>query len=250
MAVSFLIYSKIVDIISLLCAGQWRNPLKLINEKIQSLLWKRFQEVCYDGATLDYRLLPRSGELRNRNDHLTEEQFKELYDQFFSRVYRYFLNKGTGSEVSLELSQDTFLRAWRGREEFRGEIPASDWITLVAINVWKNYLREKSSKKRTGRLFFLDHPPSGQEVRDPLPVSADQEQKVIYRESSILIKKEIASLPQKTRVVAALRLFQGLSFREIAKITGSTENTVKSQMSQAKKKLKSSLAQYFTNVEF
>jgi RNA polymerase sigma-70 factor (ECF subfamily) len=119
-------------------------------------------------------------------------------------------------EDASDLSQDVFLRAYRGLRTFRGQASLATWLYRIGVNVCLN---------RVG-------------TKRPATESIDAEQHVDMRAESApeqLLKAErrarvraaIATLPRKQRVTLILRMYHELSHKEIADVLGSSVGAVK-----------------------
>ena len=161
-----------------------------------------------------------------------KQEFELLYKQYFPMVHYFFLKKNVPNEEAMELAQDTFVRIYQHGEAFRSETTFRNWVYLVAGSVWKNYLRTRHTNKRKGTVVNFDTTtPIEQSQHD------DPEHQIVKKAERQQLRQSIENLPEKTRQVVRLRIYQDLKFADIAKLLGRTEDTVKSQMSQAKKKL-------------
>lgn len=119
--------------------------------------------------------------------------------------------------------QDTFLRALRSGARFRGDCTPETWLTRIAINVCKDYLRSPWRKRRAA-VEALEH------CTVPGPEPADD-----------TLARAIMDLPPQYRGVITLYYYQEWSVREIAKILGCSENAVRMRMSRAREMLKNKL---------
>ena len=119
--------------------------------------------------------------------------------------------------------QDTFLRALRSRERFRGDCAPETWLTRIAVNICKDYLRSPWRKRRVAAAAL-----EGCTVPGPEP--ADD-----------TLARAVMGLPPKYRSVVTLYYYQEWSAREIAEALGCSENAVHMRMSRARKMLKTKL---------
>lgn len=136
----------------------------------------------------------------------------------------------TGDRVDAEeLTQRTFVRAWEGLPAFRGESEFSTWLYRVAVNTvlaWRRARgRLRSRVESTGDLTGFEGA-----VRPPFdPEWAE-------------IERAVASLPEGARLVLLLHDLEGYRHREIARMTGTAEGTVRSQLHRARELLRCRLA--------
>jgi RNA polymerase sigma-70 factor, ECF subfamily len=168
---------------------------------------------------------------------------EELFREFYRPIRNFFGKLGCGSEESADLAQDTFLRAYRSFEDFRGDSKPLTWLLSIATNLWRNHKRDASAAKRAGQEVALE---AGE--ANPAPEDSSQD-RLIDQERQQLLKSAIRKLPKQMRLCVLHRVYQDRSFREIADLLGVTEGTAKSQMSLAKPRLRSILAEHYPDLD-
>ena len=125
--------------------------------------------------------------------------------------------------------QETFLRAFRHQDGFRGESSVKTWITRIAINVCKDMLTDPWARHRSGE----DLP----DEASPGPSFSSEDRYVI--------SGKIANLPTKYKEVILLHYYQELKLSEIAEILGESEATIKTRLKRARDMLRSELKGVF-----
>jgi RNA polymerase sigma-70 factor (ECF subfamily) len=155
--------------------------------------------------------------------------FAELFERHHGRVYGY-LRKLVGSrDGAHDLTQETFLLAFRSRESYRQKGRFQAWLYRIATNLARSRLRRRT--REHDRLAGA--PPSADRTaRTPDPVDAAQAD-----ETRRIVEDAIVRLSTEEREVLLLRHFQGLRFREVAETLDINENTAKSRMRYALDKL-------------
>lgn len=148
--------------------------------------------------------------------------FDELVHRYQSLVRRFFLHQTLGdSQLSDDLAQDTFIKAYTSIASFRGLASFQTWLMRIAYNVFYDYTRRKKM-----------------EVSDDL-LSTDISHST--SSSSTGIKMDIyaalALLKPDERSCVTLQLIDGYDISGIAKIMQMKEGTVKSHLSRGKEKL-------------
>ena len=139
----------------------------------------------------------------------------------------------TGSiEDARDVSQEVFLRLYRNlaRVEASG---LSSWLYRVTVNACHD-LHRRSRPETT----IEDVP----EPRDP---AADPQQAVTDAERRRVLQLSLRHLPEKERAALVLRDLEGLSTEEVARVLGSSEATVRSQICKARVKVKAFVERYF-----
>ena len=144
-------------------------------------------------------------------------------------------------EEAKDVAQEAFWRAYRGLSGFDLSRPLTPWLYRIVTNLSLNRLRRKRPPT-----VSLDAPPPGQpEDAGPLPVpdpGYGPTDRLLQAEAQARIRRAILALPPADRAVVELRHFQGLSYEEIAAVTGATLSSVKSRLFRARRKLREDLA--------
>lgn len=174
-----------------------------------------------------------------------EESYHLLFDCFYAQVRRFFARKpGMTAEDCLDLTQDTFLRVYKGLKGFRGDAQFGSWLFRIAHNVWLKRIKPPGAATTAwGEIEGedTDLPDSGQ---------PDPQDDVIEEERRRILREAIAELPDQMRQCMQLRILADLKQREIAELMGIKTGTVKAHLSQARKKLKTKLEDYFADIDF
>ena len=143
---------------------------------------------------------------------------EEVYDRYAKTVYRYLLSLSRKPDVAEDLTQETFYRAIRAISRFDGNVQITTWLCAIAKNQYRNYLRKQ---KPVAPLDIVreDAEADGNEdmtladIAGITAKSAEDEAMQGFIESGILEK--IDELGDPSREVLLLRIYGGLSFREI-----------------------------------
>lgn len=185
---------------------------------------------------------------------LDEQGFQGLYERYNRPLYNFFTNRGYCREESRDLVQETFLEAYNSRRSFRQDSPPSAWLFGIAANVWRMNLRDRKRLKRDAQVVSLDGPaPGKQSDRPRVPQLADATQeslplrKYLADERNRLLYDALHELPERMRLSVVLHL-RGYKYREIAKILNVSMNTVRSQLFDAREKLRVRLAGHFSDL--
>jgi RNA polymerase sigma-70 factor (ECF subfamily) len=171
-----------------------------------------------------------------------EANFERLHKLHDRRVRSFFLQRGFSAEDARDLTQDVFLRVFRGIASFRLESGFKTWLFEIADHVYQNELRRRGAGKRKGWETSIetggqdeDGKPAGFE---PPPSEPRALEDVLERERSVALSQAIQGLPDQMRTCFLLRYDQGRKYKEIAVIMRISIDTVKAHLFQAKKRLK------------
>jgi RNA polymerase sigma-70 factor (ECF subfamily) len=162
-----------------------------------------------------------------------KEAFSELVALFESRVYRAAYALTGNEQDARDLSQETFISAYRGIGRFRGKSSFFTWLYRILLNTFKSSLR----RKKTVREEI-----SGDErAADVTSRSASEWEKASQREIVDRAYKAISSLPHQQRMVIVMRCLEEMTYREIAQAMRCSIGTVKSRIHAARLSLKQQL---------
>jgi len=152
-----------------------------------------------------------------------EDAFRDLYERFADRVFRYALTLLRNRHLAEEAAQEAMIAVWKSAPRFEGRSKVSTWIFGVARNKAFDLARREKRGDRVPDVSLV--------TPDPAPALRKSE----------LVATAMSGLPEAQREVVFLTFYEGLSYREIAGILGIPEGTVKSRMFHAKKRLAEAL---------
>lgn len=161
--------------------------------------------------------------------------FDKIYRDNVDLIYR-FANRLCGeTEAAKDLVQETFLNAYRGFNEFRGDAQVSTWLYAIASRACLRMRRKRKGEPE--RALSLDEfiPTSEGELRLQIPMEGlTPEEALQNKELRQALDDAIAALPKKYRMVLVLRDMEGLSAKEVGAIMGLNERAVKSRLHRAR----------------
>lgn len=148
----------------------------------------------------------------------------ELVDMYYKQIYLYMRRLGHDRQVSEDLTQESFLSAWRHISQLRDSKALNSWLYRIACN--------------TSKLFWRKH----KEIAgiEDIEVSDNNAMcdKVGHHEELELLKNAVARLPMKLRQTIVLHYMQQLTIAEAAEVEGVREGTFKSRLNRALKVLR------------
>lgn len=165
------------------------------------------------------------------------DAYGKIVGRYRGRLYNFVFRFVSDRETAEDIVQETFLRAFRKRKEYRAIANFSTWLFTIAGNLAKSELR----RRKRWRLFSL-HRDDESDTGMELPDETYRPDKVA--ESSLAddqIHDAIASLPENYRQVILLRDVEGMAYQEIAEIVDCPVGTVKSRVNRARLKLQQKL---------
>jgi RNA polymerase sigma-70 factor (ECF subfamily) len=155
--------------------------------------------------------------------------FAPLVERYWDRLYRWLYHLTHDAHAAEDLAQEAFLKALAGLASFRPGSCFRAWLFRIAHN-------QLANQQRPGRPVRLAFP-------DELPArGAGPADLLLSREGLALLARAVGRLPAEYRAAFLLRAEEDLSFREIAEVLGTTEETARWRVFKARKKLTETLA--------
>ena len=155
------------------------------------------------------------------------QKMDEIYRQYARNVYKYLLSLTRDADLAEELTQETFYQAIRSSTRYDGSTKITTWLCGIAKNVLFTWRRKHKETE----------PLTDAEQNTNLITESSEETALQSMEKIGLIRR-LHGLPEPYREVMYLRAFGGLSFKEIAEVSGKTENWARVTFYRGKEKLK------------
>jgi len=174
-------------------------------------------------------------------------QFHKVIQDNYQRIYGVIYRMLEDSEEAEDLTQDTFVNAYRGWDNFRGESQVYTWLYRIAVNLTRNRL-EIIGRRRQAHKYSLDQPIEDDQgeghSRHIKDWSRAPERLVEGNELGELIARYVTELRDDYKEVVILRDYEGLSYEEIAQVLGCSVAAVKSRLFRARSMLREKLQPY------
>ena len=161
---------------------------------------------------------------------MTPSMFESIYKAYFGRVYHYLLARCRDHHLAEELTAETFFRALRGLEDFRGDCDPGTWLCRIAGNLYASHLRKQPGPQPLEEALDL-----------PDPAAPDPAEQAERQDTVLRLYARLHRLEEPYKEVFSLRVFGELSFREIGQIFGKTENWARVTYHRGKLKLQETL---------
>jgi RNA polymerase sigma-70 factor (ECF subfamily) len=158
--------------------------------------------------------------------------FDELVERHRRSIYQVCFRFVNNHEDASDLTQETFVRAWKGLPNFKGDSALSTWLYRIAVNVCLN--RVSAKRPETEPL----EPDRFVDTRSDAPGAS-----LLREERAAAVRRAIAELPDKQRATLILRTYHDMSHQEIADVLGSSVGAVKANFFHALANLKKILGQ-------
>ena len=147
--------------------------------------------------------------------------------------------------IAMDVSQESFIKAYRGLKNFRGDSAFYTWLYRIAINTAKNHLVTKRRRMPDDDIDAqeAEQYEGGEMLRD----ISTPENEMLTEEINDTITAAINALPDDLRIAITLRELEGLSYEEISEAMDCPIGTVRSRIFRARESIESELAPLMGN---
>lgn len=156
-----------------------------------------------------------------------------LVTRFHAVAYRVAASILRDPDLAADATQDGFLKAFRGLEGFRGDAAFKSWLLTIVANEARGQLRKQKRRRESS----LD------DVGPVVDRGPGVDEAVVVRNEARRARRLLAGLPEKQRLAVELRLDQGLSFREVGELIGSSEGAARVNFHHGIRKLRELMEQ-------
>ena len=167
-------------------------------------------------------------------DVLAFETLVRRWQQPMARFFSHLLGR---MDLVPDLCQELFLKVYHARSRYREQGVFSAWLYRLALNV----ARDAGRRRPPACASLEDHEPAD---HCPPPEAQCQQQETVQ-----LVSRALAELSEPLRVVLVLRHYEGLSFEDIARLTGTPASTLKSRFQAALGRLRTRLQEWGLDAE-
>ncbi|HUL14267.1 MAG TPA: sigma-70 family RNA polymerase sigma factor [Methylococcaceae bacterium] len=208
-------------------------------DEVKTFHWMIFHDFELHSRRLDSGGTDQSLMTRHRQDDSSDaaliqriceadhDAFEALYQRYYQRLFRFSYRVTHRLDQVEEIINDVMYVVWKKAHTFNHQARASTWILGIAYKKCLKTIAERLSAEH----LTLD------DVEELLPAIEDSGLKNLEIEDWLAVA--LSRLPPDQRAVLELTYHHGLHYREIAEIMGCPENTVKTRMFHARKKIKS-----------
>ena len=181
------------------------------------------------------RSFPQQSEPTVLTNKADTSRFDQMYLENADRMYRFAQRLCGEAEDARDLVQETFLNAYRGLPDFRGEAQLSTWLYRIASRVCLAMRRRRKGEPERELSLEEFIPTSDGELRLQIPADGlSPEQALENKQLRRALRQAIQKLPAKYRVVLVLRDMEELSAKEVGAVVGLNERAVKSRLHRAR----------------
>jgi len=156
----------------------------------------------------------------------------EIYDRYSGRIYNFALRFLKNAEAAEDATQEVFVKMIRHASQFQGDAKLSTWLFSITANWCRDFLRKADNKSKESDDVL---------VTLPAPLDQSPDRHLERREDEQRVQRALQALTPEQREAILLSRYQGLSYAEIAQISGCSEGAVKTRVFRAMETLKKAL---------
>jgi RNA polymerase sigma-70 factor (ECF subfamily) len=163
---------------------------------------------------------------------MSGEAFETVVSAHHGEIFRYLQRVVGRAADADDLSQETFLRAYRAYRSLPREANVRAWLFSIATNLTKNHFRSESRRRQAyGEVRAASH----------APVAAAPEADLLSRETGALVEEILRNLPLKQRLAFTQRKIHGLDYEAIGRSLGCSPDSARANVFQAVRKIRQGL---------
>jgi RNA polymerase sigma-70 factor, ECF subfamily len=176
-------------------------------------------------------------ELVKRAQH-SREAFGELYEIHYRRIFNYALKRTASVPLALDITSATFFKAMNQIGKYRWrDVPFAAWLYRIASNEINDYYRKQSS--RTISIELVANLADNMDYADEVNHA---EEELSKHEEFLTLHKKLAELPAMYQEVIVLKFFEKKKIKDMVKILGKKEGTIKSLLHRGIEKLREKMS--------
>lgn len=165
------------------------------------------------------------------------EAFRLIFERYSRPVVSFIFDMVNDRSLAEELTQETFVRAYRAMHTMRQETKLSTWLFGIARNVARESLRARTRAAR--HVDLADKSVMNLSDDKPVPVEG-----VLSKELNDVIRRSLCALDEDKRLVFTLKVLHQCSYEEIAEITGFSLAKLKTDLHRARAEMRRRIGAY------
>ena len=182
-------------------------------------------------------LMNSSADLVTRACAGDAEAFRLIFERYSRPVISFIFDMVNDRSLAEELTQETFVRAYRAMRTMRRETKLSTWLFGIARNVARESLRARA--RALSHIDLADKAVMDLSDNRPVPVEG-----VLSKELNDVIRRSLAALDEDKRLVFTLKVLHQCSYEEIAEITGFSLAKLKTDLHRARAEMRRRIGAY------
>ncbi len=179
-----------------------------------------------------------------------EVDFDKLVDRYEKPIFDLIYRLIGDPDDAADLTQETFVAAYRSLSEFRGDSTIYTWLYRIAVNKCKNRFKENDRRRAYEHRSLdvsEDFEPNDKIMLQHFADQTAPEAVLEKKELRYCIEQAMSRLPPDYKIVAVLRDIHGLSYEQIAQATGLSIDVVRTRLARARNMLRRKLEPYLAD---
>lgn len=168
-----------------------------------------------------------------RNENTRNYAFNLIVRKYQQKLYYHIRKIVIDHDDAHDVSQNTFIKAWKGLDNFREDSQLYTWLYRIATNESLTFLKQKKTK------FLI---PLG-DVEYELAANLSSDTNFSGDKMMMKLQKAILTLPEKQRIVFNMKYFDNIKYEEMSKILDTSIGALKASFHHAVKKIEKYLAE-------
>jgi len=161
-----------------------------------------------------------------------DDAFEAIVAAHHGEIHRYLARVTARASDADDLSQETFLRAFRAYRALPGDANVRAWLFAIATNLFRNHVRSEKRRSTFQAAVLAVRSEAG---------AHDPEDESVYRETRTLVEAVVAELPLKQRTAFVLRKIHELDYETIARTLDCSADSARAHVFQALRKIRHTL---------
>ena len=157
------------------------------------------------------------------------KMFETLYREYYQKVYAFLYRLCANPDLAEDLTQETFLQAYKSFHKFRGDCEVFTWLAAIGKHTYFKYLKKKKLHLDAANLELV--------AQSYLQNEDSPEEHIHRKDVEKAVRKVVENIPKKYRDVVLLRIYAELPFSQIAQSLKISESSAKVIYFRAKKML-------------
>ena len=180
-----------------------------------------------------------------------DQCFKKLYQKYYQKILNFIFRFIPHRQDAEDIAQEVFLRVYFGAKTFSPRAKFSTWLYKITVN--RCFSHHKKIKREQERFINESNLPAGGEDANPVNLEnhpsslSPPDEHIMQNELHQEIQSALNKLPPDQKMAFILLEYSGLSYEEIARISGASTKAVERRIYHARKKLKSLLKPYVSS---
>jgi RNA polymerase sigma-70 factor, ECF subfamily len=166
--------------------------------------------------------------------------FEELVARHRDKIYARAFSMLRNEDEAMDLSQEAWVKAWQRLKQFQGDSSFVTWTTRIVINLCLDQLR-RQKRQRLESIEQMNEETGGVERHMPV-ITPNPTEGLERAELRVRINRAMEQLSVEHKTVLVLHEYQGLEYKEIARVVGCSIGTVMSRLFYARRRMASLLA--------